>query len=620
MNEGPRMKRTAAWRSVVARMSVAVVSGALITGLMPAGPANAAFPGTNGKILFDRFSGGHDTFATDAGGASPALVIPTFHPAGCATCGASEARYSPDRTKIAYTLASPVGTQGATDREIFVAGVDSSGIVTGSPTQLTHVAGMNGNHNPSWSPDGTKIAFSSDRDTPKGDEIYLMDSQLGDTTAVTRLTTNGTPTFTPADIQPVFSPDGTTIAFSSNRVGNSFQIYVMDANPAHITGGNAANQRKLEAAASGGSDTSPNWSPDGRSLAFTSVRTGDFEVFKAIVSGTSAADFTATSVTNLTNSPSTRDYGPQFSPDGTKIAFTRQPTVQQPPNVYVMGSDGSNPTLVVANGEPTDWARVPVTTTTHRAPADFDGNGTTDVSVFRPSNGTWYVNGGATTTWGTSGDIPVPGNYTGTATTNVAVYRPGSAGTWYINGGPIVAWGTTGDIPVPGDYNGDGTTDIAVFRPSTGTWFVNGGAVTNFGTAGDIPVPGDYNGDGTTDIAVFRPSTGTWYVNGGGITNWGISGDVPVPGDYDGNGTTDIAVFRPSTGTWYVNGGAIVNWGISGDIPEPGNYSGTATTDIAVYRPGTNTWFVRNGATTTWGTTDDIPLPLPAAIRIGASQ
>ncbi len=608
----------------VARLCTAMALAALIAVLFPGAQANAAFPGTNGKILFNRgtfafpFSTNPEVFATDGNGSAPVSVVPVTHPAGCSTCGVADARYSPDRTRVAYTMSTPVGTKGATDIEIFVAGVDSSGIVTGSPTQLTHVAGSNGNHAPSWSPDGTKIAFSSDRDTPQGDEIYLMDAQLGDTNGVTRLTTNGTPTFTPADIHPVFSPDGTTIAFSSNRVGNSYQIYVMDANPAHITGGNAANQRKLEAAVSGGGDTSPNWSPDGRTLTFTSSRTGDLEVFRASLSGTSSADFTATTVTNLTNSPSSKEYGPQFSPDGTKIAFSRVTDVHQPPAIYVMNNDGSSPTLVISNGEPTDWAAAPATPT-HHAPADFDGNGTTDVSVFRPSNGTWYVNGGATTTWGTSSDIPVPGNYTGTATTNVAVYRPGSAGTWYINGGPIVTWGTTGDIPVPGDYNGDGTTDIAVFRPSTGTWFVNGGAVTNFGTSGDIPVPGDYNGDGTTDIAVFRPSTGTWYVNSGGITNWGTSGDVPVPGDYNGDGTTDIAVFRPSTGTWYVNGGAIVNWGTSGDIPEPGNYSGTATTDIAVYRPGTNTWFVRNGATTTWGASDDIPLPLPAAIRMATA-
>jgi hypothetical protein len=51
-----------------------------------------------------------------------------------------------------------------------------------------------------------------------------------------------------------------------------------------------------------------------------------------------------------------------------------------------------------------------------------------------------------------------------------------------------VAWGTSGDIPVPGDYDGDGDDDIAVFRPSSGYWFVQGGPTVAFGTSGDLPV------------------------------------------------------------------------------------------------------------------------------------
>jgi hypothetical protein len=190
----------------------------------------------------------------------------------------------------------------------------------------------------------------------------------------------------------------------------------------------------------------------------------------------------------------------------------------------------------------------------------------TPIAVFRPSDGVWYVNGGTSTQWGTSGDIPVPGDYNGDGTTDIAVFRP-SDGVWYIKGVGSFQWGTAGDIPVPGDYNGDGITDIAVFRPSDGVWYIKGVGSFQWGTAGDIPVPGDYNGDGTTDIAVFRPSDGVWYVNGGTSTQWGTSGDIPVPGDYNGDGITDIAVFRPSDGVWYVDGGASTQWGTSGDIP-----------------------------------------------------
>ncbi|MGH9223207.1 MAG: neocarzinostatin apoprotein domain-containing protein [Acidimicrobiales bacterium] len=201
-------------------------------------------------------------------------------------------------------------------------------------------------------------------------------------------------------------------------------------------------------------------------------------------------------------------------------------------------------------------------------PADLDGSGTTDISLYRPSAGAWHVRDRDTTFLGQASDLPVPCDYNSDGRDDIAVYRP-SIGWWFIRDRPTVFFGTAGDVPVPADYDGNGTCDIAVFRPSVGGWFILGQPTVFFGASGDIPVPGDYDGNGTADIAVFRPSVGGWYRPGATTTFFGLSGDIPVPGDFDGYGLTAIAVFRPSVGGWYQLDGPTVSFGHSGDRPLP---------------------------------------------------
>ncbi|HEU4868876.1 MAG TPA: PQQ-dependent sugar dehydrogenase [Actinomycetota bacterium] len=244
---------------------------------------------------------------------------------------------------------------------------------------------------------------------------------------------------------------------------------------------------------------------------------------------------------------------------------------------------------------------------------DFDGNRTTDVAVWRPGSGQWFVRDQFTVSWGQPGDLPVAADYDGNGTVDPAVYRRSNS-LWFIRNQATHFWGVPDDIPVPADYDGNGTADLAVWRPSTGQWFVQGQPVVFWGQPGDIPVPADYDGNGTADIAVWRPSSGQWFRLGQPAVSWGLTGDIPVPADYDGNGPADLAVWRPSVGGWFIQGQPVVNWGLPGDLPVPGNFDSTPSDEIAVYRQSSGQWFVRNLFTVSFGLDGDVPANQPAAI------
>lgn len=266
--------------------------------------------------------------------------------------------------------------------------------------------------------------------------------------------------------------------------------------------------------------------------------------------------------------------------------------------------------------------------------ADFDGDGKTDVSVFRPATGQWFISGTLGPTYnvyeyGVDGDILEPGDYDGDGKTDLVVFRP-SDSTWYLRmkgAFNVRQYGEPGDIPAPADYNGDRRTDIAVFRPSTGVWYIafsdsqNTFAQLQFGQAGDRPAAGDYDGDGKADIAVWRPSDGTWYVQGSAgnyfAATWGVSTDIPAQGDYDGDGKTDFAVFRAAAGTWYVlqstAGMLIQQFGVDGDQPVTGDYDGDGRYDVSVFRPSTGTWYMSQSqggfVVREFGVLNDKPIP-----------
>ena len=293
--------------------------------------------------------------------------------------------------------------------------------------------------------------------------------------------------------------------------------------------------------------------------------------------------------------------------------------------------------------------KIASTGTFQRIPGDVDGDGKTDVTIYRPSNAQWWVlkSGGnfatySTYGWGVAGDVPEPGDYDGDGKLDLAVYRPTTSQWWILWSSTnfatysVYGWGLTGDIPVPSDYDGDGKTDIAIYRPTTAGWWVlksSTGFSTystyGWGLAGDVPVVGDYDGDGKSDPAIYRSSTNDWWIlrssnNYGAVDRytWGLSGDVPVAADFDGDGKTDVAIYRPTTGGWWIlessTGATTYNtyaWGLAGDVPVLGDYDGDGKTDVAIYRPTTGGWWILKSSTNFgtystygWGLAGDVPL------------
>ena len=163
--------------------------------------------------------------------------------------------------------------------------------------------------NPSWSPDGRRIAFVSNRD--KGyDHIYVMDSDGRHSTKLTKVGANRT---------PAWSPDGKKIVYVRSKGG--YQIWVMDAD--------GGNKTRITHA---GLNVYPAWSPDGNRIAFASFKGGLPEIYVMDANGNNQQQLTQHMA--VTGHPS-------WSPDGQWIAYESQDEANRS-QIYLVRSDGSD--------------------------------------------------------------------------------------------------------------------------------------------------------------------------------------------------------------------------------------------------------------------------------------
>ncbi|MCW5961367.1 MAG: CHRD domain-containing protein [Pyrinomonadaceae bacterium] len=276
---------------------------------------------------------------------------------------------------------------------------------------------------------------------------------------------------------------------------------------------------------------------------------------------------------------------------------------------------------------------------------DFDGDGRTDLTVYRNSTNKFYakpslIGGLLEKQIGHPGDAVMQlADFDGDARSDFSTIDYSGQILWRINQSQTnstveVNWGSSGlsDYPAPADYDGDAKFDIAVFR--AGVWYViesSTNTVRNyyFGRSGDIPVPNDFDKDGQADLTVARSEDGKliWYVrrstdNRVYATQWGLSSDEFFVGrsDWDGDGAQDLSVIRNESGqkVFYILRSfdqelQIIRWGLDSDLLKLGDYDGDGRTDVAVTRSinGHKIFFILESSTgepryETFGFADDL--------------
>jgi Tol biopolymer transport system component len=427
--------------------------------------------------------------------------------------GNEDPAWSPDGRKIAFhSFRDSVGLLNA---EIYTMSADGT-----NQTRLTNFDGQD--YKPAWSRDGRAIAFvSTGRLGDDTRNIFIMNADGSNIRALTEGVRG------PFDSEPSFSPRGDKILFTRGpAISVKERVMVMNSD--------GSNQTRLALGTfSPGTFqdfTNPVFSPDGTKIAFAADNALNVDSRIRLMEPDGGNEVEITHNANV--SDTNPSWQPVFSAEttGVYVPSTGQwllrnsntagnPNITltfggQPGDLPVAGDwngDGRTDIAVFRNGT---FVRAVLTAGGSCIPCQL-------ITIAVPFDSVGF---------GQAGDLPVAGDWDGDGKDDLGVFRPAEQGTFLLRvPQPIcpfcvpsrtilttrtVILGTAGLLPVAGDWDGDGKDEVGLFDPATANFFVSFDLVKltiafPFGLPGDRPLAGDWLGAGHDGVGVFHPSVPT---------------------------------------------------------------------------------------------------------------